>query len=271
MTSGSDSGRSHHGNMHDEVAEMLYTALIERVPVDPITASHSEAGVDDAYHIQQALVRRLVAERGGGTVGYKLGLTSKPMQRMLGVDAPDYAPVLSSMVFDDGHTVALSDYIQPRVEAEIALVLDEPLRGPGVTALQAWRAIGGAAPAIEMVDSRIRDWKIGLVDTIADLASSGATILGSRMVPLDGWDPRMIGMVISRNGATVDTGAGAAALGNPVAAVAWLANTLGPYDVALEAGWFIMTGSLHGAFPIQSGDLVRAEFDRLGAVTARFA
>lgn len=257
----------------DAIAERLHRAMTTVTPVPPVTAGPggSELTVDDAYTVQQGLVRRILAADGGRAVGYKLGLTSRPMQEMLGVDQPDYAPVLSSMVHDDGHEVDLARYIHPRVEAEVALVLDRPLRGPGVTAVDAWQAVGGAVAAIEMVDSRIAEWKIGLVDTIADLASSGATVLGSRVVPLDGWDPRLVGMVVSRNGETVDSGAGAAALGSPVGAVAWLANTLAPYDVTLEAGWFVMTGALHRAFDVAPGDVVRADFDRLGTVTARFA
>ena len=254
----------------DDVADRLWESLQSTTAIPPLTAEDPDLDVDGAYAIQQAFVKRILDGQGGQQVGYKLGLTSGPMQKMLGVDEPDYAPILSSMVFDDGHAVDLSRYIQPKVEAEIALVLDEPLKGPGVTTMQAFRAIGGAVAAIEMVDSRIRDWKIGLVDTIADLASSGATILGSRVVPLDDIDPRLVGMVISRNGAMEASGAGAAALGNPVAAVAWLANTLAAYDVTLEAGWFIMTGSLHAAFDVTDGDVVRADFDRLGTVTTRF-
>jgi 2-keto-4-pentenoate hydratase len=207
---------------------------------------------------------------GGSIVGYKLGLTSKPMQQLIGVDQPDYGPVLSPMVFDDGARIDLSRYIQPKVEAEIALVVDHPLRGPGVTALQAARAISGAVAAVEMVDSRIADWRIKLVDTIADLASSAAVILGDRIVALDGWDIRLCGMVIARNEAMVATGAGAAALGSPVHALAWLANTLGPFGVTLEPGHFVMTGALHAAFPVEPGDLVRAEFDRLGPLTVTF-
>jgi len=254
---------------HDQLAERLHTALVDRVPIPPLSSEH-DLDVDDAYAIQQGLVRRLVADGAGRQVGYKIGLTSRPMQEMLGVDQPDYAPVLSSMVYEDGHAVPLDRYIQPKVEAEIALVLDRPLRGPGVTGMEARRAIGGAVAAIEMVDSRIQDWQLTLVDTVSDLASSGATILSSRVVPLDGWEPRFTGMVVSHNGRVVDTGAGAAALGDPVAAVAWLANTLAAYDVTLEAGWFVMTGSLHRAFEVAPGDVVRADFDRLGAVTTRF-
>jgi 2-keto-4-pentenoate hydratase len=251
-------------------AHALFAARRTRTPIPPFTDADPAMTAVDAYAVQQEYVRMLLQEGGGKVVGYKLGLTSRPMQEMLGVNEPDYGPVLSHMVFDDGVDIPLSDYIQPRVEAEIALVLDRPLRGPGVSAMEAARAIGGAVAAIEMVDSRITDWQIKLADTISDLASSAATILGPRVVPLDGWDPRLCGMVVAKNGITVDTGAGAAALGNPVGAVAWLANTLAPFEVGLEPGWFIMTGALHRAFSISPGDVVRAEFDRLGPVTVRF-
>lgn len=253
-----------------EQAAALFAARGTRRPIAPFTDANPAMTALDAYAVQQEFVRLLLEEGGGRIIGYKLGLTSKPMQEMLGVGEPDYGPVLSSMVYDDGARIDVSQYIQPRVEAEIALVLDRPLAGPGVTAMEAARAIGGAVAAIEMVDSRIIDWKIKLADTISDLASSAATILGPRVVPLDGWDPRLCGMVISKNGLTVDTGAGAAALGNPVAAVAWLANTLADFGTALEPGWFVMTGALHRAFPVETGDVIRADFDRLGPVTAKF-
>jgi 2-keto-4-pentenoate hydratase len=258
-------------DLTDELADRLHRALVERKPIPPLSEEHPDLTVEDAYAIQQGMISRIVAAHGGRQVGFKIGLTSKPMQELLGIDTPDYAPVLSSMVYDDGQQVRLDEYIQPKVEAEIALVLDQPLRGPGVTAVQARRAIGGAVAAIEMVDSRIEDWRIGFIDTVSDLASSAAAILSSRVVPLEGWDPRLTGMVVTRNGRTVDTGAGAAALGDPVAAVAWLANTVAAYDVTLEAGWFVMTGALHRAFEVEAGDVVRADVDRLGSVTARFA
>ena len=251
-----------------ERAERLYAARRDRQPIPPLSEESPELTPADAYAIQGRFVERLLAD-GGRVVGYKLGLTSRPMQEMLGVDEPDYGPVLSSMVFDDGVTLRLEDYIAPRIEAEIALVLDRPLTGPGVTAVQAGQAIAGGVAALELVDSRIADWRITLVDTIADLASSAAIVLGSRVVPLD-FDVRQVGMVIRRNGVVEDTGAGAAALGSPVGAVAWLANTLAPFGVTLEPGHVVMTGSLHRAFPLAAGDRVRADFDRLGSVSCRF-
>jgi len=255
---------------HAEHAAALFAARRSRIAIPPLSESDPSLTATDAYAIQQEYVRLLCANEGGEIVGYKLGLTSKAMQDLLGVHEPDYGPVLSSMVFEDGVTVELGDYIQPKVEAEIALVLGRPVRGPGVTTSDVWQALAGAIAAIEMVDSRIADWRISLVDTIADLASSAATVKGGRVVPVD-FDPRLTGMVITRNGETMATGAGAAALTNPVSAVAWLANTLAPFGVTLEPGQFVMTGSLHAAFAVTPGDLIVAEFDRLGTVTMRCA
>ena len=257
-------------DVREQLAEALYRARLDRRPIPPLTETHPALDLGDAYAIQQGLVRRLQQD-GGEVVGYKLGLTSAPMQEMLGVDTPDYGPVLSSMVHDDGTTLLLDDHIQPRIEAEIALVLRAPLAGPEVSTLEAGRAVGSAVAALELVDSRIEDWRIGLIDTVADLASCAQIVLGAREVPVDGFDLRLTGMVVRNNGDLVDTGAGAAALGDPIAAVAWLANTLAPYDITLEPGQVIMTGALHKAFPVTSGDQVTARFDRLGAVSCRFA
>jgi 2-keto-4-pentenoate hydratase len=250
-------------------ADALYAARRDKVPIEPLSEQDPNLTPEEAYAIQQEFVQLLLAD-GGSIVGYKLGLTSRPMQELMGVDQPDYGPVVSTMVLDDGAELDLDDYIQPRVEAEIALVLDAPLKGPGVVDMQAAQAIRGATAAIELVDSRIKDWRIKLVDTIADLASSAAVVLGSRVVQVDGWDLRLCGMAVSRNGETEATGAGAAALGNPVHAVAWLANTLAPFGVTLEPGRFVMTGALHAAFPVAPGDVVTAEFDRLGPVSVSF-
>lgn len=258
-------GRADRG----EWARTLYAARRDRAPIAPISDADPTLTPADAYAIQQEYAAMILAE-GGSIVGYKLGLTSRPMQELMGVDQPDYGPVLSSMVFDDGATLPTRSFIQPRAEAEIALTVERPLRGPNVTVGDAAEAIGGARAAIEVVDSRIRDWKIKLVDTISDLASSAAIVLGREVIPVDGWKPRLVGMVVAKNGEMQATGAGAAALGDPIHAVAWLANTLAPFGVTLEPGHFVMTGALHAAFPVVGGDVVQAEFDHLGTVTATF-
>jgi 2-keto-4-pentenoate hydratase len=162
-------------------------------------------------------------------------------------------------------------FIAPRVEAEIGVILAEGLSGPHCTPAQALRATAGLVAALEIVDSRITDWRIKLADTVADLASNGAIALSSLVVPVDGFDPRLLGMVFTKNGEVVATGAGAAALGDPLAAVAWLANTLAPMGVTLPAGSVIMTGALHAMMPVAPGDVFRADFDRLGPITIRMA
>jgi 2-keto-4-pentenoate hydratase len=180
--------------------------------------------------------------------------------------------VLGSTVYADGDAVPVSAFIQPKIEAEIAFVLRSSLAGPGVSVLDARAAIAGMTAAVEIVDSRFADWRIRLADTVADLASNGAVAISSRVVSLDGVEtltPRLIGMVLTRQGELVDTGAGAAALGDPVRVVAWLANTLGSMGAKLEAGHLVMTGALHAAVPMRAGDVFRAEFDRLGPLTVR--
>lgn len=249
-------------------ADDLYEARRTRTAIAPFTETNSELGVADGYAIQQHLVHRLVSE-GERIIGYKLGLTSAPMQKLLGVNQPDFGPVFASTVYRDGAAVRVSDFIAPRVEAEIAVILKEDLAGPYCTPAQAYQASQGLVAAIEIVDSRIIDWRIKLADTVADLASNGAIALSSLVTPIEDVDPRLIGMVFTRNGELVATGAGAAALGDPMAAVAWLANTLASLGESLPAGSIVMTGALHAMTPIQAGDTFRAEFAHLGPITLR--
>jgi 2-keto-4-pentenoate hydratase len=213
-------------------------------------------------------VTMLLAD-GDHVIGYKAGLTSAPMQRMFGVDTPDYGPVLASTMFANGDTIDVGRFIAPKVEAEIVFRLGSRLTGPGVTQDQARAAIAEAIAGLEIVDSRIEDWRVMLADTVADLASNGAVVLAGQAVPFADIDPRLTGMVFTRNGALEATGAGAAALGDPVSVVAWLANTLGEHGIALEAGDLIMTGALHAAVAMHPGDEFTAEFDRLGSVSVR--
>jgi 2-keto-4-pentenoate hydratase len=250
----------------EDLAQALYRARRDRAPVAPLTEARPAMTAAEAYAVQRRLVELLQADGEGGVVGYKLGLTSRAMQEQLGIDQPDYGPVLAGGVHPDGVQVDLDRLIQPKVEAEIAIVLEAPLSGPGCTALDARRAAAGAVAALEIIDSRVADWRIRLADTIADLASSAAIALSSRLVPLDEIDLRLAGMAITRNGELVGTGAGAAALGDPLHAVAWLANTLHPLGETLDAGQVVMTGALHAAVPLADGDVFRAEFDWLGPV-----
>ena len=249
-------------------ARALYDARRTRVPIPPFTDDDPTLGMADGYAIQRELIELLLAD-GDRVVGHKVGLTSKPMQKMVGVDSPDYGPVLASTIYRDGDTIPAGRFIAPKIEAEIVFVIGERLEGPGVTVTQAHAAISGAVAAMEIVDSRIADWRIKLADTVADLASNGAMATSSRIVPITDIDTRLIGMTLTRNGELIDTGAGAAALGDPVAVVAWLANVLGGDGVALEPGHLIMTGALHAAVPMTPGDVFRAEFDRLGPITVR--
>lgn len=252
-------------------AQALYDARRTRVPIPPFTDDDPSLGMADGYEVQRELIELLLAD-GDRIVGHKVGLTSEPMQKLVGVDSPDYGPVLASTVYRDGDTIPLDRFISPKIEAEIVFVLGSRLQGPGVSVTDARQAIAGAVAGAEIVDSRIADWRIKLADTVADLASNGAVATSSRIVPLDStpdFDPKLIGMTLTRNGELIDTGAGAAALGDPVAVVAWLANVLGANGVALEPGHLIMTGALHAAVPMEPGDVFRADFDRLGPVTIR--
>ena len=248
-------------------ARALYEARRTRQPIEPFTDADPDLGMADGYAVQQQLTSMLLAD-GDRIVGYKVGLTSKPMQQMIGVDQPDYGPVLASTVYSDGDSVPVSAFIQPKLEAEIAFVLRSSLAGPGVSVLDARAAIAGMTAAVEIVDSRFADWRIKLADTVADLASNGAVAVE----PAGPAGRR--GSAADRDGAhpageLADTGAGAAALGNPVRVVAWLANTLGEMGAKLEAGHLVMTGALHAAVPMRAGDVFRADFDRLGPVTVR--
>ncbi|MPZ83597.1 MAG: 2-keto-4-pentenoate hydratase [Actinophytocola sp.] len=249
-------------------AKALYEARRTRRPIEPFTATEPDLTMEDGYRIQRELVALLLAD-GEEIVGYKVGLTSEAMQRQLGVSSPDHGPVFESTVYRSGAAVAVGELIAPRVEAEIAFVLGSALRGPGVTRDDAAGAVRAAVPAIEIIDSRIADWRIGLADTVADLASSAAVVLGDE-VPLLGADSRELAVVLERDGAEVASGVGAAALGDPVGVLAWLANVLGPYGVTLEPGQVIMTGALHAAVPLAAGDTFTARFDLLGEVRAAF-
>lgn len=251
-----------------EVAQRLLAAYADG-PIDPLTTTYEGLTLDDAYAIQQAQIAAW--EAAGRTIkGHKVGLTSVAMQKLLGVSDPDYGHLMDDFFYLEHMPIPMGRFLQPRVEPEIAFVLRKPLRGPGVTVTDAIDAVDYVLPSLEIVDSRIADWKITIVDTIADNASSGAVVLGSTPTRLEDVDLRLVGCTFRRNGQVVGTGAGGAVLGSPINSLIWLANTVGALGITLEAGHVVLPGSLTPVCPVEAGDTFSANFAGLGSVTARF-
>ncbi|MDQ0218021.1 2-keto-4-pentenoate hydratase [Peribacillus cavernae] len=252
-----------------EMAKRLLIAEKNKQTIDPLTDTFPGISVDDAYNIQLQQIQEKVAN-GAVIVGKKIGLTSNVMQNMFDVNEPDYGHLLDEMLYVDGETVPLDELIQPKLEFEIAFVLKKDLKGPGVTVLDVIEATDYIAPAFEVIDSRIKDWKICFEDTVADNGSSARAIIGGKPMRLEDVDLQHIGMVVYKNGEYLDSAAGAAVMGNPARAVAWLANALGKYDISLHAGEIVLSGALSAAVPIENGDTFTAEFAHIGTVSATF-
>jgi len=251
------------------LGDQHFDALTTRVVVDPLTDAHPGMTLEDAYHVQQRLLARRL-EGGGKVVGKKIGVTSKVVMDMLNVHQPDFGYLLDGMIYNEGEAIPMATLIQPRAEGEIAFVLKRDLQGPGVSNADVLRATEGVMACFEIVDSRIRDWKIKIQDTVADNASCGVFVLGDKLV-----DPRRVdlstcGMVLEKNGEIAGLGAGAAALGSPVNAMAWLANTLGRLGIPLKAGEVILSGSLAALIPVKAGDSLRMAIGGIGGCSVRF-
>lgn len=262
-------GATHETTRVGEARDLLLHAYDSMEPIDQLTVTFPDLTLDEAYAIQLATIDALV-EDGRFIRGHKVGLTSVAMQRLLKVDEPDYGHLLDTFFFLEHQPIPAGQFLQPRIEPEIAFVLRDTLSGPGITVADAIRAVDFVLPSLEIVDSRIRDWKIGLYDTIADNASSGAVVLGSTPTPLSDVDLRRCGGVMHKNGEVVGTGAGGAVLGSPINALVWLANTLGKRGISLEAGHVILPGAICAMVPVAAGDTITATFAGLGSVTARF-
>jgi len=257
-------------HLRAEAADRLLTAYSTRKPIEPLLDTYPDIVGADSYEIQLLQIARRLAD--GATVkGHKVGLTSVAMQRQMKVNQPDYGHLLSDMFYPENMPIAATEFLQPRVEPEVAFVLKKPLRGPGVTVAEAIAAVDFVLPALEIIDSRIRDWKIGIIDTIADNASSGGVVLGSTPVSVFDVDLRRSGCVLNRNAEIVGTGAGGAVLGSPLSSLMWLANTVGARGVVLEAGHVILPGSITASVGVAPGDTFTATFAGIGSVTARFA
>lgn len=253
----------------EQLAADLAEAERTRVPLGPLTAAHPDIDVVDAYEIQLINIRQRVAE-GATVVGHKVGLSSKAMQQMMGVDEPDYGHLLADMEVFEGIPVPAGRYLYPRVEVEVGFILADDLPGAGCTEDDVLAATAAFAPAIELIDTRITDWKIGLCDTIADNASSAGFVLGAARVSPKDVDIQGIDATLTRNGEVVAEGRSDAVLGNPVTAVAWLARKVDGFGVRLRAGDIVLPGSCTRAIDVRPGDDFLADFAGLGTVRLSF-
>ena len=253
----------------DELAAELAEAERRRTPLTPLTTVHPDIDVVDAYEIQLINIRQRVAE-GARVVGHKVGLSSEAMQKMMGVEEPDYGHLLSEMEAFEDKPVAAGRYLFPRLEVEVAFILADDLPGAGCTEDDVLAATAAFAPSIEIIDTRIKDWKIGLCDTIADNASSGGFVLGRERVSPKDIDVNSIEAVLTRDGEVVAEGRSDAVLGSPVTAVAWLARKVDSFGVRLKAGDIILPGSCTRAIDARPGESFVAEFTGLGSVRVSF-
>lgn len=253
----------------DELAADLAQAERSREPITPLTAAYPDIDVVDAYEIQLINIRQRVAE-GARVVGHKVGLSSLAMQQMMGVDEPDYGHLLDEMQVFEDTPVKAGRYLYPRVEVEVGFILAADLPGAGCTEDDVLAATEALVPSIELIDTRITDWKIALCDTIADNASSAGFVLGEARVSPSDLDVTTIDAVLTRNGEVIAEGRSDAVLGNPVTAVAWLARKVESFGVRLRKGDVVLPGSCTRAIDARAGDQFVADFTGLGSVRLSF-
>jgi 2-oxopent-4-enoate/cis-2-oxohex-4-enoate hydratase len=253
----------------EQYGAALHAALRNRRTIAPLIEQDAALTIDDAYAISLDFLRRRLKD-GERVVGKKIGVTSKAVQDMLGVGQPDFGFLTDWMHVEGDIDVEGKALIAPRAEAEIAFGLRESLHGPGVTAEDVIAATEWIAPCFEIVDSRIRDWKISIVDTVADNASCGVYVIGEARVDPRGLDLPGLYVTVTKNGEPLSDGYGHAVQGNPAQAVAWLANTLGAYGVTLDAGDVILSGSLVPLAPAAKGDRFEMTLHGIGSCTANF-
>jgi 2-oxopent-4-enoate/cis-2-oxohex-4-enoate hydratase len=259
------------GSRIQALGDELFAALRSRSVLEPLTSRENGIDIDDAYRVSLRFLERRKAE-GEKVIGKKIGVTSKPVQDMLGVHQPDFGFLLDTMHVADGATLSLSEMklIQPRAEGEIAFVVKKDLKGPGVTEEQVLDATDYVSACFEIVDSRIRDWKIRIQDTVADNASCGVFVIGADRVKPKSLDLAAVKMDITKNGAHVASGLGSAVQGHPATAVAWLANTLGRFGIPFLAGEIILSGSLAPLLPIAPGDQFEMTLAGIGGASIGF-
>lgn len=256
-------------NTIEEAANALFTAGKTGRYIAPLSDSYDNLSIADAYAIQRMNIEKQIAA-GQRAVGCKIGLTSKAVQQQLGVDTPDFGIMLDGMQYGDGELIPASILAQPKIEAEIAFVIGRDITVSNPGHLDVINAIEYALPALEIVGSRIANWKIRIADTIADNASSSAFVLGTSPRKISAFDLRLCGMVMEQRGNPVTVGAGAACLGNPINAVVWLARTMSQLGTPLREGDVVLSGALGPMVPVTPGDIFEARINGLGSVRAAF-
>lgn len=257
-----------------KAALALYQAEVERKQIEPIRLSHPDMGLDDAYAIQSHWVNRKISE-GRKVIGYKIGLTSKSMQKAMNIDEPDYGVLLDDMLFDAGAQIRAADFLDPRIEAEIAFVLKRELRGR-VSIFDVLNATDYVVPALELIAARSyrvhpeTGYTRTLLDTIADNAANAGVILGGRPMRPDDLDLRWCGALLYVNETIEQTGLAAAVLNHPANGVSWLAKCLGAHAVVLKPGQIILSGSFTAPVTIKAGDSIYADYGQLGSIAVKF-
>lgn len=255
----------------EKIAEQLFQAEKNAEEVDKFTADHPELDVETAYDIQDILLEKKLADSKSSLAGYKLGLTSEAKMKQMNVNEPCYGVLHHNMEVSEGTTISLDPFIHPKIEPEIAFVFEKDLDGPYVSVTDVLQATAYVAPALEIIDSRYRDFKFTLPDVIADNASSSRYIVGNSYHNPDDFDLALLGMVYKQNGNIVSTSTGASVMGHPARAIAWMANKLIERGQSVKAGDVVLSGALGEAIMIEPGDVFSLTSDGIGAVEVAFA
>ena len=256
-------------------AKRLDEAERSRQQIEATTVRHPDITIEDAYAIQSAWMD--IKKGAGRTVaGYKIGLTSRTMQKSMHIDEPDYGTLLDDMVFEEGSSLEAAQFLDPRIEVELAFILKEPLEGEKVTVFDVLRATDYVVPALELIAARTfrvhpkTGYKRTVKDTISDNAANGGVILGGRPVKPDAVDLRWVSALMYSNGVIEETGVSAAVLNHPAKGVAWLARKYAPHHIPLEPGQIILSGSFTRPVAVAAGDSIHVEFGSMGSITCRF-